>query len=72
LEKSSPAGTAGKKRRFQPSLRDWMAILSDPGVETPGYFQNVPAGHSFRLSKIEVRSANRQSGIQITRCPRWF
>jgi hypothetical protein len=27
LEKSSPAGTVEKKRRFQPSLRDWMAML---------------------------------------------
>jgi hypothetical protein len=27
LDKSSPAGTVEKKRRFQPSLRDWMALF---------------------------------------------
>jgi hypothetical protein len=57
LEKSSPARTAEKKRRFQPSLWDWMAITSDPGVQTPGYFQNVPAGRSFfGCPKIEMRN----------------
>jgi hypothetical protein len=58
----SPAGTAETnpspprlrrgKRHFQSSLRDSVAIPSDPGVQTPGYFQNVPAGHGvFRLHK---------------------
>jgi hypothetical protein len=56
LGKSSPAGTAGEKRRFQPSLRHWMAIPSDPGVQTPGYVQNVPAGRSFfGCPKIKMR-----------------
>jgi hypothetical protein len=30
---------------IQPSLRDFSATSSNPGVETPGYFQNVPLGH---------------------------
>jgi hypothetical protein len=55
LEKSSPAGTVEKKHRFRSSLRDSMAIPSDPGVQTPGYFQNVPVGHSFfGCPKIEL------------------
>jgi hypothetical protein len=29
-----------------------VAITSDPGVQTPGYFQNVPVGRGvFRLQK---------------------
>jgi hypothetical protein len=55
LENSSPAGTVEKKHRFQPSLRDWTVITSDPGVQTPGYFQNVSAGRSFfGCLKIEM------------------
>ena len=50
---------AEKKRRFQPSLRDLMAIPSDPGVQTPGYFSRrggIPAGRSFfGCPKIELR-----------------
>jgi len=33
-----------------------MAISSHPGVETPGYFQNVPLGQSTcGYPKIEMR-----------------
>src|ERR1035438_500836 len=49
LEKASPPGTAEKKRRFQPSLRDGLPISSDPGVQTPGCFSRrggIPAGRS--------------------------
>jgi hypothetical protein len=56
LENSSPAGTVENKHRFQPSLWDWRAIPSDPGVQTPGYSQNVPAGRSFfGCPKVEMR-----------------
>jgi len=29
---------------FQPSLRDWFARRTQPGVETPGHGRAVPAG----------------------------
>jgi hypothetical protein len=66
LEKSSPAGTVEKKHRFRSSLRDSMAIPSDPGVQTPGYFQNVPAGHgAFVCTKIEMRPTSSSPKISI-------
>src|SRR5208282_394882 len=43
---SRPAGTTENKRLCQPSLRDSFAITRFPGVQTPGYFQNVPSGRS--------------------------
>jgi len=58
---SSPAGTVETKRHFQPSLRDSFAMPSDPGVQTPGYFQNVPAGHSntpFQSRAVSVGLEN--------------
>ena len=36
-------------RHPQSSLRDLFAMPPDPGVQTPGYFQNVPAGHRVFL-----------------------
>jgi hypothetical protein len=33
-----------EKCRVPPGRRDWFTITANPGVETPGYFQNVPAG----------------------------
>ena len=65
LEKSSPAGTVEKKRRFRSSLRDWMAIPSDPGVQTPGYFQNVPAGRSFSVVQ-KLRCALSVLGFRLS------
>jgi hypothetical protein len=33
-----------EKYRVPPGRRDWFTMTANPGVETPGYFQNVPAG----------------------------
>src|ERR1051326_6768242 len=30
---------------FRPSLRDSNSIDNNPGVETPGYYRDVPPGH---------------------------
>src|ERR1039458_4677614 len=39
-------------------------IVSDPGVQTPGYFQNVPAGHSFfGCPKIELHPQDRSQSF---------
>ena len=35
---------------FQPSLRDLDSADDDPGVETPGYFRDVPSG---QMSVVE-------------------
>jgi hypothetical protein len=45
LEKSSPAGTAEKNRRFQPSLWDWMAIPSDLGILNVLNAHEMPGRH---------------------------
>src|SRR5260370_38303071 len=45
--RTRPAGTAEIMRsmsRIQPSLRDSAPSASLPGVETPGYFREVPPG----------------------------
>jgi len=52
--RTSPAGTAEIKRpisRIQSSLWDLLQFKSDPGVETPGYFREVPPGLQ-RAAKI--------------------
>ena len=46
----SPAGTAEKKR-FSGVPAGLVVIPSNPGVQTPGYFQNVPLGHSVSVAQ---------------------
>ena len=44
---------------FLPSLRDLTFIPTSPGIEMPGYFQNVPAGRGiFVCAKIQMRPNN--------------
>src|SRR2546426_10708375 len=46
--RKSPEGTAERwyeTVHLQPSLRDSNSIDHNPGVETPGYYRDVPPGH---------------------------
>lgn len=39
---ASPAGTAERARPFQPSLRDSIHLVTQPAVETAGYYRSSP------------------------------
>ena len=48
--RKSPEGTAERwyeTVHLQPSLRDSKSIDHNPGVETPGYYRDVPSGQIF-------------------------
>src|SRR6059036_3864566 len=48
--RKSPEGTAERwyeTVHLQPSLRDSKSIDHNPGVETPGYYRDVPPGQIF-------------------------
>src|SRR5438128_4995283 len=52
--RKSPEGTAERcyeKVLLQPSLRDSKSIDHNPGVETPGYYRDVPPGQVFIESR---------------------
>src|SRR5437016_5638623 len=50
--RKSPERTAERRQRYQPvhvqpSLRDSNSVNHNPGVETPGYYRDVPPGQMF-------------------------
>ncbi len=61
---SSPEGTAGRTRLFQPSLRDSVPVASEPGVETPGYGRTSLRDKSGRWNGASIFLAPLQ-GAEI-------
>src|SRR5437660_12025729 len=62
-----PKGTAEITRpmnRIQPSLRDSKPPAHLPGVETPGYFREVPPGLPCATESLNLRMALRLSPLQ--------
>ena len=50
---------AGTSWKYNESLRDSSVLRPEPGVQTPGYFQTVPAGRIVSIiHKLKCRFAN--------------
>jgi hypothetical protein len=51
-----PQGRLKRNAVFSRPYRTDLRYRQTPALKTPGYFQNVPAGHDvFRRPKIEMR-----------------
>src|SRR5436309_1644098 len=57
---TSPEGTA-EAWWVQPSLRDLDSCRRKPGVETPGYFQNVLSGQKWVEIHLRLRALKHLS-----------